>query len=727
MPSDDTRAAFFIDTIANLATDGNNSKKIQEQVTAQQAAVDTFLNDANCLVLTATVDSSGPSAVVHLATPGIATGPGGGIDLSSPTSVQVHFIKLRPEAITGKDIVKDVLVTSASGSPLQALYHQLHFVYAPAILRKGTVDEKTQQILRAVDSGLSNAIFAGMEASENDIHSEQSIASILTPSDEFEFWESLAGVSKYRECAGAFSDAFVDVSKRFGRFAQLTMAEVSELLEDTQNALDDVWKAPLSSNQYPQKRMAHLFEVVSKAVVRHVDATMPGDLWDGNSKSGSVKRSLQQAVGLCEVWVGVCEQLTSTFWSSFAEHPWVGPPYVPGAVVDLLARLDDILRVRTTHEELLRLMTPQEQEDMRVADTFAPFRDVRALQCNPYTQGAWTQAKEAYERLLLPIEEHISGKLRSQIAGLSDRPQQLLREFLKFNNLVSRRNISRQMQPERETLMAQLTTYVEQLDQDFDARSNLGAAEDERPPSGVNLPQVSNNIMWAQQVHSKAQEILDTAARLLGDLATFGDFKHVSTVAVACCSQRVADGIWLRVTAEGVVVCDGGVCCARWCCRCRRHCWRASDQPQKQHRHHPTTTNNTTTTTSSSSSSLHPPPPPPPTATTNNNCRHHQAVQQLLDKVRLWKKEEVDKWTEEVEDSMDDAALDLKGRVMEIKKGDLVVNYDERLVRLLREVRQLTELGCPVSKKIRAKAALAERYVSSLVVDVACTMSLFEL
>ena len=511
----DKRAAFFIEAIVNLATNGSNGQKIQEQVEAQRKVVDIFLNDANCLVLKAVVDNSGPAASVtllHDITPGAADDEGE----SKADTTSVHFIKLRPQAINGKDIVKDVLVTSASGSPLQALYHSLHYVYGPAISSQGAVDEKTQRVLDSVDSGLSNAIFAGMEETEDDIHSDLSIASIVKPGDEFDFWENLTGVSKYRDCAAAFSDAFVDIGPRYAQFDELPTEEIIELLEDTQNALDDAWKAPLSSNQYPQKRMEHLFEIISKAVARHVTQAMPADLWDG--KSRVIKKKLDQGVAMLELWLGVCDQLTVTFWENYEEHPWVGGRYVPGVVADLLARLEDIVRVRTTHEELLRLMTPQEQEDMHVSDTFAPFRDITALQCNPYTQDTWTQAVEGYERLLLPIEEHISGKLRAQITGLSDRPQQLLREFLKYNNLVSRQNISRQMQPERETLMAQLTTYIDQLDIDFDTRSNLGTQPDERPPNGMNIPNVSNNIMWAQQIQTKAQEILDTTERLLGAL-----------------------------------------------------------------------------------------------------------------------------------------------------------------------------------------------------------------
>jgi hypothetical protein len=248
MPSD-KRAEFFIEAIVNLATNGSNDKKIQEQVQAQQKVVDVFLNDANCLILRASVDNSGPAAVVtleHNIVPSGAEADGGETKVNT---TNVHFIKLRPEAIGGKDIVKDVLVTSATGSPLQALYHSLHYVYGPAIASQRAVDEKTQRILATVDSGLSNVIFAGMEEQEDDIHSDLSIASIVKPSDEFEFWENLQGVNKYKESATAFSDAFIDIAPRYAGFDKLSTGDVKELLEDTQNALDDVWKAPISNNK----------------------------------------------------------------------------------------------------------------------------------------------------------------------------------------------------------------------------------------------------------------------------------------------------------------------------------------------------------------------------------------------------------------------------------------------------------------------------------------------
>jgi dynein heavy chain 2 len=53
----------------------------------------------------------------------------------------------------------------------------------------------------------------------------------------------------------------------------------------------------------------------------------------------------------------------------------------------------------------------------------------------------------------------------------------------------------------------------------------------------------------------------------------------------------------------------------------------------------------------------------------------------------------------------------MTGRVMEFDgEGNMVVNYSERLVALLRDTRQLTELGMAMPERIRRAAADAEKY-----------------
>lgn len=62
--------------------------------------------------------------------------------------------------------------------------------------------------------------------------------------------------------------------------------------------------------------------------------------------------------------------------------------------------------------------------------------------------------------------------------------------------------------------------------------------------------------------------------------------------------------------------------------------------------------------------------------------------------------------------------LETSGKLMELqhKKGTLRVNYSDRLVRLLREVRQLTGLGYPVPAKIQHCATTAHKFYKHAII-----------
>lgn len=124
------------------------------------------------------------------------------------------------------------------------------------------------------------------------------------------------------------------------------------------------------------------------------------------------------------------------------------------------------------------------------------------LHVNAYTQPAWTAAVTAYEQRLAPVEAHIARDLRNHVAGMGDRPQQLLREFGRYKNLLRRPNVARELAGERATLLAQLSAYVEALDGEFETRSGVlskaGASHD-----GRNLSPVVNAVVWANALRNK--------------------------------------------------------------------------------------------------------------------------------------------------------------------------------------------------------------------------------
>ena len=75
----------------------------------------------------------------------------------------------------------------------------------------------------------------------------------------------------------------------------------------------------------------------------------------------------------------------------------------------------------------------------------------------------------------------------------------------------------------RETLLGQLSGYVRSVRDDFTSRSSSGpahhqrrpvdpaqaaAAEKQAPPTGKNMPEVVNNIVWTQQLEAKVRDIV---------------------------------------------------------------------------------------------------------------------------------------------------------------------------------------------------------------------------
>ena len=108
-----------------------------------------------------------------------------------------------------------------------------------------------------------------------------------------------------------------------------------------------------------------------------------------------------------------------------------------------------VLRLRTVHEHLLRLLSSNEQLELNLANAFSPFSGLHPLQPNPYTEPLWKVAVAQYERAMELAEGKIATKLRSKIRGLEAQPHQLLREFQRYRDLIKRPSISRDMVAER--------------------------------------------------------------------------------------------------------------------------------------------------------------------------------------------------------------------------------------------------------------------------------------
>ena len=78
-----------------------------------------------------------------------------------------------------------------------------------------------------------------------------------------------------------------------------------------------------------------------------------------------------------------------------------------------------VLTLRTVHEQLVRLLSTSERQQLRTSEAFAPFSGLNPLHHNPYTEPQWRAAVTQYEREMAPAEQKIAGKLRQQLSDLS--------------------------------------------------------------------------------------------------------------------------------------------------------------------------------------------------------------------------------------------------------------------------------------------------------------------
>ncbi|KAG7247632.1 hypothetical protein CRUP_038140, partial [Coryphaenoides rupestris] len=202
----------------------------------------------------------------------------------------------------------------------------------------------------------------------------------------------------------------------------------------------------------------------------------------------------------------------------------------------------------------------------------------------------------------------------------------MLQVFQKHKELIRRPTVSKELQSERETLLARLLDYSKGLRSDFEGRCHGAPGENTGPLVGRNLPEVVNRIVWVRQLIHKVEDSIRIFEALLADLSAFRS------------SLRFCDDL-LEVL-------------------------RAYEHEQEQ----------------------------------------------------------FEDWPREILSGLADPksgiSLQASNRVMDLDHvdGRLKIQYSDRLVALLREVRQLSALGFAVPAKIQQAANTADKFYRQAVV-----------
>jgi dynein heavy chain 2 len=154
------------------------------------------------------------------------------------------------------------------------------------------------------------------------------------------------------------------------------------------------------------------------------------------------------------------------------DHQWQGVAHVDHYLENIITRMNEIFELRSQHDELLRLLSAEEQKEMKVEGFFEPFRSINSFYTHEILVDSWKGARKQYERMLEPVEKEICQKLRKEIfQETSSTPTQLMREFQRWKGLLSKDSIQTELQQERENLVTQMTGEIKKMGEDFNMRT----------------------------------------------------------------------------------------------------------------------------------------------------------------------------------------------------------------------------------------------------------------
>ncbi|KAG8452968.1 hypothetical protein GDO86_004684 [Hymenochirus boettgeri] len=540
------------------------------------------------------------------------------------------FFKIRPDAITEDNLHENILVSSMLDSPIHTLYQAVKQVYAPILLKdekwSKDFDPKLQGMLSDLEASLGSVLRRSVSSQGRSTSGrEEDLQGILTPNDEFRFWAEIAessGKSTGRERANQFKSLFQTIAKYYSTLDNLPLSEILQLVETTQEAVDDVWRQT-DCDPYPEHRMKHLLEIIASALGRSVQKNLCTlDLW--RDPFPIVKENLRIGITICDQWAAACEHLTGQVWHRFTPHPWKTEKYSPHTLMMLGKRLEEVLTIRMVHEKLIHFLPSGEDQALRSIKVFEPFTGLNPVHYNPYTEPLWRAAVSQYDRIIEPAEQKIASKLKAYFSEFHDSPQQLLQAFHKHKELVKRPSLKKQLNLERETLSARLQDYIKDVLSDFETRCHGTPGDSSGPLTGKNLPEVVNNIVWVRQLQLKVEDTVKITVALLSDLSGFASFKQNS--------------------------------------------------------------------------------------------------KDLLDQLKVYEQEQFDDWLREMNAGLSDPksgfCLQPNSQVMELdhSSGILKIHYSDRLITLLREVRQLSALGLVIPAKIQQAARTAQRFYKQAVI-----------
>ena len=164
-----------------------------------------------------------------------------------------------------------------------------------------------------------------------------------------------------------------------------------------------------------------------------------------------VKECLKHSINVCDRWIECCYSLTARLWKSSQTHKWNNEEFLPTSIIKYGQRLSEVYQIRSGREQysILLKTVNEEQDEQAKANYFSCFDAIEPLQYNPFTEPAWQEAVQQYNRSMSYIDKNTAKILKIHLRQAQSNPRQLLAEFLRYSDLIRREKVRNELTSER--------------------------------------------------------------------------------------------------------------------------------------------------------------------------------------------------------------------------------------------------------------------------------------
>ncbi|CAK9809936.1 Cytoplasmic dynein 2 heavy chain 1 [Anthophora quadrimaculata] len=483
-------------------------KDENEIIAGDKVVLDNFLNRATCRILCAQpTDTEDDELRLSLSNE---------LTIGKNTLV---FFKLTEAPVTETNFHDLVHITTTGSGKGSTLIEALRQVWAPTLR----------------SSGLNSSYLKKLE--ENLLGSSTT-TSVL---EEEDYWRKKWEEAKRSHDKTIYAEAVKSLKSIRAELESASVARdgligVEDAVEAVSGYVDDLWK--LGDSVYPEERMKSLLDIIGNEVVSLVRDKI-GEIRTSDDR---VKvEAISNGAEICEKWANMAEKFTTLFWPHHSLHPWKGASYIPERCSRIGKRLRQIAELRAQYRQLTRLLTPNERSGLGTDSLMQCFDDVRVVFNDDDNGVDWNRLRRRIEEGLVPAEERVAQKLRSQIADATT-PNSLLAEFRRYFELMKRDGLKRTLRGERETLLSSYGDLIE---------SCLAG-----PDTGklLDTPRILQEVQAARSAELKLESLNKLGKELLADLPGYGEISSRVTAALKDVERRRQSFVdtWTEETKNAV-------------------------------------------------------------------------------------------------------------------------------------------------------------------------------